>query len=262
MTVRHATLCSTDVDLVVDLDHGCRIASLRIGGHELLVTSGPSPIEWGLYPMAPYAGRVRNGRFEFDGQTYELPRILGAHAIHGTVYLQEWEQDNESTFVTTLDPPWPFPGFVRQEVHLGDGFLRLRLEVHATEGPMPASCGWHPWFRRAIDNSPLQLDFRPEYMLPRDAEGIVVQEEAEVPEGPWDDCFGGITAPPVLKWPGFLELTMTSDCNWWVAYDERDYAVCVEPQTAPPDALNNAPPTARPGNPLVANARLQWRESD
>jgi aldose 1-epimerase len=251
-------MSSLDTDLVVDLDQGCRIASLRTGGHELLVTEAPSPIEWGLYPMAPYAGRVRRGNFDFNGQTYPLPRTLGEHAIHGTVYLQEWEQEDDSTFVTDLGPPWPFPGYVRQEVHLGDGFLRLRLEVHATENAMPASCGWHPWFRRVINETSLRVDFRPGFMLPRDAEGIATRELVEVPEGPWDDCFGDVTSPPSLTWPRFLSLTMTSDCDWWVVYDERDYAICVEPQTAPPDALNITPPIVRPGHPLEANVRLEW----
>ena len=258
MHSRRVAMTSNDADLVIDLDHGCRIASLRIGGHELLVTEGPSPIEWGLYPMAPYAGRVRDGRFDFDGTHHELPQTLGGHAIHGTVYLQEWEQDDDSTFVTDLGPPWPFPGYVCQEIHLGDGFLRLRLEVHATEDAMPASCGWHPWFRRAIDETPLRLDFRPCFMLSRDEAGIATRERIDVPEGPWDDCFGEISSPPSINWPGFLNLTMISDCDWWVVYDEPDYAVCVEPQTAPPDALNITPTIVRPGNPLVANLRFQW----
>jgi galactose mutarotase-like enzyme len=56
----------------IDLDAGCRLASLQAGGHELLVTSAPSPIDWGCYPMAPYAGRVRDGCFTFRGRGYEL----------------------------------------------------------------------------------------------------------------------------------------------------------------------------------------------
>lgn len=253
-------MSSSDADLVVDLDHGCRLSSLRVLGHELLVVSGRSPIEWGCYPMAPYAGRVRAGLFDFDGARYELPQTLNGHAIHGTVYLQEWEQDGDATFVTDLDEPWPFPGFVRQGIQLNDHSLDLRLEIHATDGPMPVSGGWHPWFRRHIVADPLELDFNPGFVLPRDEQGIATQEPAEVPEQPWDDCFGGVASPPVLVWPGYLRLEMATDCNWWVAYTERDYAVCMEPQTAPPDALNNQPQTVKPGDPLVANLTLTWTE--
>lgn len=260
MKSRRVTMASADADLVIDLDHGCRIASLRTGGHELLITEGPSPIEWGLYPMAPYAGRVRNGNFEFGGHRHELPRTLGGHAIHGTVYLQEWEQDDDSTFVTDLGPPWPFPGFVRQEIRLDDGLLRLGLEVHAVDGSMPVSCGWHPWFRRVIDDAAVVLDFQPGFMLRRDRDGIATSEQIAVSEGPWDDCFGGVTSPPVLEWPGFLRLEVATDCDWWVVYDERESATCIEPQTAPPDALNHNPHVVQPGHPLVANTTLHWTE--
>jgi galactose mutarotase-like enzyme len=251
-------MSSLEADLIVDLDNGCRIASLRVGGHELLVTTGRSPIEWGLYPMAPFAGRIRDGSFTYDGTRYELPRTLNGHAIHGTVYLQEWEPDDDTTFVTDLGSPWPFPGFVRQEIRLDDDSLRLRLEIHATEGAMPASCGWHPWFRRIVDEAVSHLEFRPSFMLLRDQDGIATLERAEVPEGPWDDCFGGVASPPALVWPDVLRMQMTADCDWWVVYNERDYATCVEPQTAPPDALNNDPYVVEPGHPLVANATLQW----
>lgn len=251
-------MSSYDTTLVVDLNQGCRIASLHVGGRELLITTGRSPIEWGLYPMAPYAGRVRDGSFGFDERRYELPRTLNGHAIHGTAYLQEWEQNGDTTFVTDLGPPWPFPGFVLQEIRLEDGSLSLRLEVHATQGPMPASCGWHPWFRRVVDDTASHLDFRPGFMLRRDQDGISTLDRAEVPEGPWDDCFGEVASPPVLEWPGFLRMRVTTDCDWWVVYNERDYATCIEPQTAPPDALNNSPHVVRPGHPLVANATFQW----
>ena len=251
-------MTSSDADLVVDLDNGCRLSSLRVLGHELLVTTGPSPIEWGCYPMAPYAGRVRAGRFEFEGIPHQLPRTLNGHAIHGTVYLQEWEEDGDTTFVTDLGSPWPFPGFVRQDIRLDDHALHLRLEIHATEGPMPVTAGWHPWFRRQVAGTELELDFRPGFVLPRDEEGIATRKPGDVPSGPWDDCFGGVATPPVLHWPGHLRLQMTTDCGWWVVYNERDYATCVEPQTAPPDALNDQPDLAKPGHPLVTDLTFTW----
>ena len=89
-----------DARIEIDLDAGCRLASLEVNGHELLVTSASNPIEWGCYPMAPYAGRVREGRFTFRGRSYELPRTLGGHAIHGSVYLHRWEAENDAAFVT------------------------------------------------------------------------------------------------------------------------------------------------------------------
>src|SRR4029077_4118927 len=61
------------VRATVDLARGGRLASLVVDGRELLVTEGYGPIAWGSFPMAPFAGRVRNGRCTFDAAAYQLP---------------------------------------------------------------------------------------------------------------------------------------------------------------------------------------------
>ena len=83
-----------------------------------------------------------------------------------------------------------------------------------------------------------------------------------VPPGPrpWDDCVTGMRADPILRWPEALELRLTSTCDSWVIYDEPDHAVCVEPQTGPPDEFNRSPVIAAPGRPLRAGFTLAWRE--
>ncbi|HEX9992774.1 MAG TPA: hypothetical protein VGB14_07600, partial [Acidimicrobiales bacterium] len=75
---------------VVDPDCGGRIASLTLDGAELLVTEGDEPLDWGCFPMAPWAGRVRRGRFRFDGREHQLTVDLPPHAIHGTTYTRPW----------------------------------------------------------------------------------------------------------------------------------------------------------------------------
>jgi len=242
----------------IDLAAGCRLASLQVGGHELLVTSAPSPIGWGCYPMAPYAGRVRDGRFTFRGRSYELPRTLGGHAIHGSVYLRRWEAESDTVFLTGLGPEWPMAGRARQEIRLRADGVSFRLEVHSESGAMPASCGWHPWFRRVIAGAEAVLDFHPGFMYERDDAGITTRKRRPVAEGPWDDCFGEVDGAPAITWPGVLRLELESMCGYWVVFTERDHALCVEPQTAPPDALNRDPFVVEPGRPLVAECTMRW----
>ena len=79
------------------------------------------------------------------------------------------------------------------------------------------------------------------------------------PPGPWDDCFTDLRRSPSLRWPGFLELTVESDCPDWVIYTVPEDALCVEPQTARPDALNTAPTVVMPDQPLVAEMTWRWR---
>jgi galactose mutarotase-like enzyme len=96
-------------------------------------------------------------------------------------------------------------------------------------------------------------------MYLRDADGIATDRLVAPPPGPWDDCFTDLRRPPVLRWPGFLELTVESDCPDWVVYTFPEDALCVEPQTAPPDALNTDPTVVLPGRPLSAEMTWRWR---
>ncbi len=242
----------------IDLDAGCRITSFVVGDHELLVTAAPDPIDWGWYPMAPFAGRVRDGRFSFRGTAYQLPRTLGEHAIHGSVFRRRWEAERDSVFMTDLGGEWPFSGWVRQEVTLGPDRLDLRLAVHSENHAMPASCGWHPWFRRSIGGAEAVLDLRAGFIFRRDSAGIATRARVPVPEGPWDDCFGEVEVGPTIRWPGRLDLSLESTCPYWVVFTERSDALCVEPQTAPPDSLNRDPFIVEPGRPLVAECTVTW----
>ena len=93
----------------------------------------------------------------------------------------------------------------------------------------------------------------------RDDDGIPDGTLVPAPAGPWDDCFTDLRRSPVLRWPGVLELTLDSDCRDWVVYTVPTEAICVEPQTAPPDALNLEPTVVEPGRPLVAEMVWTWR---
>jgi aldose 1-epimerase len=253
-------LSAPGVEAVIDLAAGGRVASLVVEGRQLLKTEGYGPFGWGSFPMAPYAGRVRGGTFGFDGRTIQLPIAMPPHAIHGTVSDRPWRLVGDGTITTELGPDWPFAGRVVQRFELGVDHLACRLEVHADE-PMPASIGWHPWFLRRLADVPeeLRLDLDAGSMYVRDADGIATARLVAPPPGPWDDCFTDLRRPPVLRWPGFLELTIESDCEDWVIYTAPEDALCVEPQTAPPDALNGDPTVVQPGRPLVAEMTWRWR---
>ncbi len=249
-----------NVQVTVVPEAGARLGSLRVDGLELLVTEGPGPTLWGCFPMAPWAGRTRHGRFSFDGAEVRLPVNLPPHAIHGTVFERAWHADGGGSYSIDLGPDWPFGGRAVHTVRPTEDALALRLEVHADDRPMPASCGWHPWFRRRLARgAPAELSFDAAWMELRDAEGIPGGQRVPPPPGPWDDCFGGLRQQPVLTWPGALELAITSTCDYLVVFDKPEHAICVEPQSAPPDALNRTPAVVEPGQPLVAETTWSWR---
>jgi aldose 1-epimerase len=250
-------------DLAVDIAPaaGGRIAQIAFEQHEWLVgydERNQAMIAWGSYPMLPWAGRIRHGRFAFDGHSYQLPLNLGEHAIHGVGFGMPWMIDEQSVTHAVLslqlpeDERWPFGGTAHQRIEVSHRQLRMTLTLTAGRHPMPATIGWHPWYRK-----PGQLSFHPSHYYPRDHQGIAHFPLAAPPSGPWDDCF--INDQPVVLHSHGQHLRLTSDCNHWVVYDETAHATCVEPQSGPPDAFNLAPALRVPaGSSISAWYLLEW----
>lgn len=233
----------------VDAVAGGRIAQVHADGRPLLIGRNdvpPGDLSWGSFPMVPWAGRIRDGRFRFRGETHQLPRNHGAHAMHGVGFTSAWEVVDHAPSRVELrldlpgDATWPFGGRVVQSIDTAGDRLRCTMTVHAGDRSFPLSLGWHPWFRK-----PERLDFHPTAMYRRDEHHIAVDELVAIPDGPWDDCF--VNDEPVgLRIDG-VEIVLTSSCRHWVVYDEPEAATCVEPQTGPPDAFNIAPTVVESG---------------
>jgi aldose 1-epimerase len=257
-------LRASDAALTIDPAAGGRFSSLVVDGHELLVTEGVGPIEWGCFPMAPFAGRIRDGRFTFRGRTYQLETNLPPNAIHGTVFMRPWDvttrRDDHAGLATELGPGWPFRGRVTQTVTLRSEGLEASLELEAEE-PMPAWLGWHPWFKREVAGVMAELAFAADRMYERGQDGLPTGELVPPSPRPWDDAFVGVRTPIRLTWPGIVSLELTATADVWVVYDERPYAICLEPQTAPPNAVNlpNAEVSiVEPGQPLALFMSWRW----
>jgi aldose 1-epimerase len=266
------SLRSGAAEAVVDPRAGGRIATLRVDGLDLLVTEGWGPLAWGCYPMAPWAGRIRDGLLRWRGEEHRFPaHLLPPHAIHGTLLETAWEVVGagraEATLAADLVAPWPYGGRVVHRVRLDEAALRAELEVHAADRAMPAIVGWHPWFPRVLrggDGAPVggavEVDLPAGGMLLRGPDGIPTGEIGRpIPPGPWDDCFVDLARSPVVRWPGALEVTIASDAPFWVVFTEREEGVCVEPQTGPPNGLNTAEhAVVEPGRPLAAGMSITW----
>lgn len=249
--------------VTLDPERGGRIASLRVDRLELLVNAADGAMNWGCFPMAPYAGRVRNGRFRYAGLEHRLPLNMPPHAIHGTVYDHAWKvehaEETDAVLVTDLGEHWPFAGRVVQRIRVDDDGLDLRMEIWAEDEPFPASCGWHPWWRRQLaTGEPVAIDLDAGAVWTRGEDGIPTGDLGPPPPQPWDDCFTDLNRPPVLRWEGAIEVEVDTSCMDIVVYDEPSHAVCVEPQTGPPDALRLTPVVVEPGLPLVAEASFRW----
>lgn len=300
-----ATSPGSTVEVVVDLDLGARLASIRVDDTDLLapVPSGPvaggdpAPTSWGSFPMAPWAGRIRRGRFRHDGDVVRLARNfrdvdgglelrpadpplddpgdgdgdLRTHAIHGTVYARPWTIDRRTAtslaascrLDSATDPAalgWPFGGIARQTITVRERAVDLSLTVESDGTAFPAVIGWHPWFPK-----PDALDFAPTAMYEHDDVGLPTGRLIDPPPGPWDNCF--LAAGPVrLRYERAVApvVQVTSDCDHWVVFDLPTATTCVEPQSGPADAPNlgggaaGAAQVVAPGSPLRRTMTIAW----
>lgn len=252
-------LKSTDGRAVVRIDPqlGGRVSAFSIDGHQLLVPELEDPLMWGCYPMIPFAGRIRHGKLEFNGVEHQLPVAYGPHAMHGNGFTSAWDRRDDQTIGLRFSEPWPFDGDVVQRFELEDGRLQLTMTATAAE-PQPMSMGWHPWFlREGANGEDAELDISAGAMYARDAEGLPSGELVSPPPGPWDDCFTRLARPPRLRW-GSFELRLSSSADHWVVFDELSHALCVEPQTGPPNDANDAPRVVEAGESLTMTFTLEW----
>lgn len=280
-----------DVRLIVSTAAGGRVRQILVSGVGLLAepTDGdPLSTGWGSFPMAPWAGRIRNGRFAFMGERVALelnhqdgdargggtltPTRPGTngdlpeadrdrHAIHGTTFSRRWTIDAHDTgrlemsceLVGALG--WPFAGIARQTITLASDSVDFAMSVESVDGSVfPASLGWHPWFAR-----PDRLDFHPIAMYEQDDAGLPTGRLVDVPPGPWDDCF--VNHRPIrlhYDRPIASVVTISSSADHWVVYDGPDHATCVEPQTGPPDAPTLRPKIVASDAPLRLSMHIGW----
>ena len=257
------TIAADGCSLDLDLAHGARAVSWRVDGIELLGRRSGDPVEYGMYPMAPWAGRLRGNAVARGGSSVVLPVTYEPWALHGTVLDQPVElvERTPARMVSrfTAHEGWPWAADVAVAWTVEPGAVQTDIEVSAVDEPFPAVVGWHPWFRRSLESGgPLQWSLDAVCRLERGADHLPTGRRLpfDPADGPFDDAFEVPSGSARVRWPGALAVDISSDAGWYVVYDQTDDFVCVEPQSGPPDGLREAPLVV-PGSPLVM--RTTWR---
>jgi aldose 1-epimerase len=242
---------------------GGRVARLKVSGFDLLVTgdSADDSMRWGSYPMVPWAGRLRHGRFETWGRDrrarlIEMPIDMPPNAIHGTGYTSRWDVVDQGIDHVELSCAlfWPLGGRAHQHLLLTAEALICVLTVVADHDEMPVTIGWHPWFVKPTTD---RLHFDAYYET--DAEQIPTGTLLPPPERPWDHCFVGPHHPLELGYANGLSVVVQSDCDHWVVFDKPHHATCVEPQSGPPNAQNmGLAQVLLPGEMLQRTMTIAW----
>lgn len=231
---------SRNLELSIDEMLGSRITSLLWHGHEFVVQPRGSLMDWGWYAMVPWAGRIKNGLItDSSGITHTLPTNWEPpHAEHGFGFFSPWQKTSPTS--TRFTMPYPYsPAFAEQEFEVSDNSLRWILKYTPISCQLPAWIGFHPWFPRNLEiGEEAILDFEAGRMLVRGDDLIPTGEFSNPHPPPWNDAFTDVDKLPSILWSGAAKVTISSSSPWWVIYSEDSKGICVEPQSAPPDAAN------------------------
>lgn len=229
-----------EFQIAIDLDQGGRIASLKWREMEFAQPFRGETHTWGWYAMAPWAGRIRNGIIRNPaGKEFQLPTTIDPpNALHGFGFTSSWQEIGPGRALLHL--PAPYGGAtVEQNIEVLDDAVRWSLEYEPGNCDLPAWLGFHPWFPRDLERGgSAEIEFSAEKMLVRDKEGLPTGAMVSPTPQPWDDAFTQIRGVPAVVWEDVARIDIESDAPWWVVYNEDADAICIEPQTAPPDAAN------------------------
>lgn len=239
-------------------DGGGRLTRLSTGGHDWIVpltAIGWPAAQWpraGSYPLAPYANRIRDGVFVFNGARHALQSVPGRpHAIHGAGLYQAWRVRNHAadSVDLVLEQPagvlgWPWPFECVQRYRLDARGLSVALAiVNQGDTPMPFGLGLHPYFTAQ------RVTLHARRLWPTDADGLPagsqvghVRELRRSAEG-CDTYLSQWEGRATLHWPDGHQLALHADPAFahLVVYTAPGSGfLCVEPVTNVADAFNLA----------------------
>jgi len=231
----------------------------------------------GCFVMLPFANRIADGQFEFEGAEYRLQMNLPAESmmIHGFSRDHPWQTVQATPSSAVLEQGFEQPGnpyryWARMEIDLTPSGVRIGLSVENT-GPttMPFGMGLHPWY---VKTPKALLTFQSEGTFSRDDRGLPVEPLRAVPEFsttpsplgalPWfDGCFIGWLRTATLTWPERrASLVIETDCalaHLHIYVPDDRPTVCVEPVSHAPDAINRPRlPTGSAMKPLAPGETL------
>lgn len=129
--------------------------------------------------LSPYPCRIKNGRYEFDGNTYSFTNGKpGFAAIHGFLYNKAFEvinktvDSNSATLVLQYqydgdNSGYPFPYQCEVLYMLEEGKkLTIKTSIQNTgNNDIPVADGWHPYFSFGKKVDALQLQFHSNEMV-------------------------------------------------------------------------------------------------
>jgi len=138
--------------------------------------TGPWALGASCFPLMPYGGRLRNGRFRFEGRevTYALNGLPEKHSSHGDGWTRPWSLTHldrrSATMTLSHGPQVPLRYSCTQTVSVDPHQVNIVLVLGNLESQrIPVGVGLHPYFAHRSDailsaNLPAQWHWDDELM--------------------------------------------------------------------------------------------------
>lgn len=250
------------VTLVPEL--GGSIAAARHASHDVfrpLSAEGRAAgdiLDVGCFPMVPYANRIFDNAFTFEGRRHAFtPNLPGEPwNEHGSGWHSPWrivaqEADAATMALDYRDPDNPYRYDATQRVGVTDDGFAIAMEVvNRGARTMPFGFGLHPWFLRDAD---VRVDFAARTWWPCGRDEVLARTApppdrafaggAPLPDSYVNDCYGDWGGEFVLSYParGFaVAVRADPPLTHLMLYADPLLPVfCVEPQTNATGAFNH-----------------------
>lgn len=258
---------------------GAAVREYRVGDREVFApfAEGEIPNAFQGAVLLPWPNRIADGRYEFDGECYQLPITEPERqtALHGLAAWQRWalveQADDHVTLELRLLPTPGYPFYLDTNVEYSIGPDGLRVQARSTNSgdrACPYAIGFHPYLAAAagttLDACTLTLDVRRHFVCD---ERLLPLHDEPVDNTPYDfralrglagtlldDAFGGVVAD--VEGRSWVKLHGTDGrtaalwadaaFGYWQLYsgdrlspDLARRSLAAEPMTAPPDAFRS-----------------------
>ncbi len=242
---------NTYMEISVD---GGGLKELVIQGEALLKPSSDSvSTHGGMAVLAPFANRVRNGKYNFAGHEYQLQINDEENAIHGFAKDSPFRvtRQNESMCRIQTDLTGPgYPWTVRLIINYTLSRRGFRCSVTArniSSDPAPFQVGFHPYFTfekqwTLASNEPAALlNYRDRFFPDGSSKILDPFLISSKDSMSLDNAF--MSTGDILFISGERRLVLDrKGLDYLVLYNgvySGGISLAIEPMSAPPDAFNN-----------------------
>jgi aldose 1-epimerase len=264
-----------DDQIVTVVEVGAAVREFRVGDRDVFQSYAESAFSTGFHGavLVPWPNRLADGRYNFDGEHYQLPITEPARmtALHGLSPWRSWSlvEHEPDRVVLTLallpSPGYPFFLDTTVEYRLGQHGLEVRTTSrNVGDNACPYAAGFHPWLSSGdatIDECTLTVDATQRFvtddrLLPIAEEAVAgtpcdFRESRKLGSLVLDDAFTGITRTDGISWVKLAApdgataaIWMDESCDFWqlcsgdvLPPHQARRSLAAEPMTAAPNAF-------------------------